>query len=140
MPSVPVVAPVEEDLTAEECEQLLRTAAFGRVGVSIAALPAVVPVNFLVDDGDVVFRTVPGTRFDVATARTVVAFEVDEYDPATGTGWSVLVQGMTREVADKEDKARLRSLGLPSWAAAGDADRFVRIAMDVVTGRRLVTA
>jgi nitroimidazol reductase NimA-like FMN-containing flavoprotein (pyridoxamine 5'-phosphate oxidase superfamily) len=131
------IAPLEE-LSRAECVGLLATTTLGRVGVSIAALPAVLPVNFVVDDGEIVFRSVPGTKFDVATARTIVAFEADHYDPETASGWSVLIRGITREVVDEDELAHLRTLPLTAWAFGGAAERFVRLAMDLVTGSRIV--
>ena len=110
----------------------------GRVGVTIDALPAVLPVNFVVSDGGVVFRTVPGTKLDAATAGAVVAFEADAYGTGSDPGgWSVLVRGVARELTDESELARARDLPLESWAWDGGADRFVRIEPTVVTGRRL---
>jgi len=127
-----------EDLAPAECLRLLASVPVGRVGVTIDALPAVLPVNFVVSDGAVVFRTVPGTKLDAATAGAVVAFEADEYGPATPTGaWSVLVRGVAREL-NGEELSKARTLPLESWAWDGQADRFVRIEPTVLTGRRLV--
>jgi nitroimidazol reductase NimA-like FMN-containing flavoprotein (pyridoxamine 5'-phosphate oxidase superfamily) len=133
--------PTIEELAPEECLRLLASVPVGRVGVTIDALPAVLPVNFVVHEGAVVFRTVPGTKLDAATAGAVVAFEADGYgtnlDP---NGWSVLVRGVAREIADPADVAEARRLPLESWAWDGGADRFVRIELTVVTGRRVRNA
>ncbi len=133
---MPVTAPPQE-LTRADCVGLLASSTVGRVGVSMGALPAVLPVNFVVDDGEIVFRTVPGTELDLATACTVVAFEADDYDPETATGWSVLVRGVARAVVDEGELARLRALPLRCWGADGEASRFVRIAMDLVSGGQI---
>src|SRR5579864_9394187 len=84
-----------EELAPAECLRLLASVPVGRVGVTIDALPAVLPVNFVVSDGAVLFRTVPGTKLDTATAGAVVAFEADGYDPPSDA-WSVLVRGVAR--------------------------------------------
>jgi nitroimidazol reductase NimA-like FMN-containing flavoprotein (pyridoxamine 5'-phosphate oxidase superfamily) len=127
-----------EDLAPSECLRLLASVPVGRVGVTIDALPAVLPVNFVVHEGAVVFRTVPGTKLDAATAGAVVAFEADGYGTnAEPNGWSVLVRGVAREIADAEEVAEARRLPLESWAWDGGADRFVRIELTVVTGRRV---
>jgi nitroimidazol reductase NimA-like FMN-containing flavoprotein (pyridoxamine 5'-phosphate oxidase superfamily) len=126
-------------LTPDECLDLLGSASVGRVGVTIDALPAVLPVNFAVSDGAVVFRTVPGTKLDAATRGAVVAFEVDAYGTSQDPrGWSVLVRGVAHEVTDPAELAAARALPLESWAFDGRADRFVRIEPTVVTGRRVV--
>ena len=67
------------ELGPAECIALLGSVQVGRVGVTIDALPAVLPVNFVVWNGSIVFRTVPGTKLDAAAAGDVVAFEVDGY-------------------------------------------------------------
>jgi nitroimidazol reductase NimA-like FMN-containing flavoprotein (pyridoxamine 5'-phosphate oxidase superfamily) len=131
--------PGVEELEPEECLRLLSTVPVGRVGVTIDALPAVLPVNFVVSNGAVVFRTIPGTKLDASTKDAVVAFEADAYgtneDPG---GWSVLVRGVAREVTDPAERASVDALPLESWAWDGEADRFVRIEPTIVTGRRVV--
>ena len=128
-----------EKLAPAECLRLLASVPVGRVGVTIDALPAVLPVNFVVSDGAVVFRTVRGTKLDAATAGAVVAFEADGYGPATATGaWSVLVRGVARELIRPDELSTARTLPLESWAWEGGADRFVRIEPTVLTGRRVV--
>jgi len=117
---------------------LVASVPVGRVGITIDALPAILPVNFLVHDGAVVFRTVPGTKLDAATAGTVVAFEADGFTVGTPpSGWSVLVRGVAREITDEDQLVVARGLPLESWAFDGTADRFVRIEPTLVTGRRV---
>lgn len=50
-----------EILRAEECHQLLSSAAVGRVGVTMGALPTVLPVNFLIDNDRILVRSGKGT-------------------------------------------------------------------------------
>ena len=127
-----------EDLDAAECLRLLETVRVGRVGVTVEALPAVFPVEYVVSEGAVVFRAVPGTTLDTATAGSVVAFEAD----ATGTlddptRWSVLVRGIARPLTEAADVVAAGALPLGSWAWEGGADRFVRLYPTVITGRRI---
>ncbi len=130
--------PAIDELARDECLRLLASTPVGRVGVTIDALPAVLPVNFVVSDGAVVFRTVPGTKLDAATAGAVVAFEADGYGTdADPHGWSVLVRGVAREITEPDELAAARALPLESWAWDGGADRFVRIELTVLTGRRV---
>lgn len=131
-------APGLEDLEPDECMRLLGSVGVGRVGVTIDALPAVLPVNYVVSGGAIVFRTVPGTKLDAATAGAVVAFEADAYGTAEDrSGWSVLVRGVAEEVTHPAQLVAARELPLESWAWDGGADRFVRIEPTVVTGRRI---
>jgi nitroimidazol reductase NimA-like FMN-containing flavoprotein (pyridoxamine 5'-phosphate oxidase superfamily) len=125
-----------ETLDRAECLRLLETVPVGRIGVSIGALPVILPVNFAVVGDRIVIRTVPGTKLDAATTHAVVAFEVDGYAPDGSSGWSVMVQGMCSEVAP-EDRAALAERRLPAWAFDdGAANRFVRIDLSFVSGRR----
>jgi two-component system, NarL family, response regulator DevR len=89
-----------EVLSRDACLRLLATATLGRVGVSVDALPRVLPVNFRFDGGRILIRTGTGTKLDAAADNAVVAFEVDEIDPVAHTGWSVVVTGMARELTD----------------------------------------
>jgi nitroimidazol reductase NimA-like FMN-containing flavoprotein (pyridoxamine 5'-phosphate oxidase superfamily) len=126
-----------EILSRAECLQLLAGARVGRVGLSVGALPAVLPVNFALVDDAIVLRTAAGSKLDAALVNAVVAFEVDSIDPLYHTGWSVLVQGVASEVMDPAERERLLAAPLRPWADH-DRDRFVRICLDLVSGRRLV--
>jgi uncharacterized protein len=123
-------------LTRAQSVRLLESTSIGRVGVSIGALPAVLPVNFAIVDGDIVIRTTPGTKLDAAVTNMVVAFEIDGVDPIAG-GWSVLVQGVAEEVTDPADKERLRGVPMICWA--GLEGHFVRIDTQLLSGHRLLT-
>jgi nitroimidazol reductase NimA-like FMN-containing flavoprotein (pyridoxamine 5'-phosphate oxidase superfamily) len=126
-------------LTPDECLRLLKTVPVGRVGVTVDALPAILPVNFVVSDGTIVFRTVLGSKLDAATAGMVVAFEADHYGTDTDRwGWSVLVRGVAEEITDPTELEHARSLPLESWALDGRADRYVKIAPTIISGRRII--
>ncbi|MGZ4205128.1 MAG: pyridoxamine 5'-phosphate oxidase family protein [Actinomycetota bacterium] len=131
-------APVSslQELSREECLELLAGAVVGRLGVSIRALPTILPVNFAVLRDRIVVRTVPGTKLDAAVAQAVVAFEVDGYDPSGAWGWSVLVRGRGSEIVDSTELAEARALGLQAWALGDAADRFLGIETTLVSGRR----
>ncbi len=117
------------------CAALLQTQRVGRVGVC-AHQPLVFPVVYALLDDDVVFRTAPGEKLIAAVMNRVVAFEIDEYDVAARSGWSVLVSGTAEEILDREELQRAGALGLEPWA--GEArDRFVRIRAEAVSGRRV---
>ena len=120
----------------DECLQLLAGATLGRVALSVCALPVVLPVNFVMDHGDVVLRTGSGTKLHAALAGSVVAFEVDAYDPVYHTGWSVLLTGVAKVVVLPAELDRLKQLPLRPWAP-GERDHFIRIARHVVTGRSI---
>jgi nitroimidazol reductase NimA-like FMN-containing flavoprotein (pyridoxamine 5'-phosphate oxidase superfamily) len=124
-------------LSRDECLDLLTTARLGRVGVSIDALPAVLPVVIGRVDDSLVFRTVPGTKLAFAAAGSVVAVEADDFDHDRGLGWSVLVRGRASEVTDPATVERARELLDATWLDEHHAEHYVQVGLDLVTGRRL---
>jgi nitroimidazol reductase NimA-like FMN-containing flavoprotein (pyridoxamine 5'-phosphate oxidase superfamily) len=132
VPSSPALDTISDD----ECRVLLASAQIGRVVLSIDALPAALPVNYRLIDDAIVFRTAPGTKLTAAVNHTVVGFEVDEIDPATRSGWSVLVVGTSYVVSDPAEIARLDRADLRSWAPV-PTPRYVRISVQRISGRRL---
>lgn len=125
-----------EVLARDDCLRLLRGSQVGRVIVTDRALPAAFPVNFALLDDDVVFLTVAGGKLDAAEHEVVMAFEVDEIEPALRCGWSVLVQGLASVITDGDELRRARALGLRPWAPGGQFE-FVRISTELLSGRRI---
>jgi nitroimidazol reductase NimA-like FMN-containing flavoprotein (pyridoxamine 5'-phosphate oxidase superfamily) len=121
-------------LSRDECLGLLAGRQLGRVSVSIGALPAILPVNYVLCDGGVVVRTAPGTKLSAALVGAVVGFEIDDVSPDRAAGWSVLVVGNAVEIRDDTGLRLVRGLPLTSWAP-GTRDRFVRIPTDHMSGR-----
>jgi nitroimidazol reductase NimA-like FMN-containing flavoprotein (pyridoxamine 5'-phosphate oxidase superfamily) len=102
-----------------------------------AGAPAIVPVNYLVDGSTIVVRALEGGKVDTAVLGEPVAFEVDDHDPARGTGWSVVVHGRALLIDDPERIAGYAA-ELDSWAASDESrTTWIRIVADQVTGRRL---
>jgi len=125
-----------EVLDRDECIRRLRTVPIARIGLSMQALPVILPVNFVVDGDEIVIRTNVGAKVEAALQGTVVALEVDEYDTIGHTGWSVLVRGRTRLVEDPAEIDRLHGLWVRAWGTP-HTDRWMTIAMEIVTGRRI---
>lgn len=125
-----------QELTKSECFELLASQQLGRIAVVDDRGPVVFPVNFVLDRHMVVFRTDEGTKLDAAGRAARIAFEVDGTDPATRTGWSVVVRGEAVEITDPAELARLRGLPLYPWAP-GAKSRYVRILPASLTGRRI---
>jgi nitroimidazol reductase NimA-like FMN-containing flavoprotein (pyridoxamine 5'-phosphate oxidase superfamily) len=124
----------------DEAMRLLASVEFGRVVFTVNALPAVRPVNHLVDDDRIIIRTRLGaaiaTTVRSTEPRVVVAYEADHFNPAERTGWSVVVTGRAQTVTDEEEVARYEQLLRP-WV--NHADTVLAIQSDVVTGFRIVT-
>jgi len=125
-----------EILDRSECLRLLGSVPVGRVAFTSDALPSVQPVTFVLHDHHVVFRTRPGSKLDAASRNAIVAFEVDEYDVRTHTGWSVTVVGPAAVVTDGTRLDELAKLPLRPWAP-GELEHFVTISIEIVHGRRI---
>lgn len=125
-----------EIMSRSECLRLLATAPIGRVALTMGALPAVLPVNFVLDDGTIVIRTGVGSKLAAATKQAVVAFEADHVNRDTQSGWSVMVVGRSTVERRPAEIARLEQLPLHTWVP-GPRDEFVKISIEQVTGRRI---
>ncbi|MCX5336616.1 MULTISPECIES: pyridoxamine 5'-phosphate oxidase family protein [unclassified Streptomyces] len=125
------------ELDRRECLRLLAQAPVGRIVHTRRALPAVLPVNFALDDEAVVVRTSAASELVRAIDGSVVAFEADEVDTESHSGWSVVVTGSATLVTDPSDHARLLRTGPRSWVPCPE-EVFVRIEPELVTGRVLV--
>ena len=125
-------------LSRDECLTLMASVPVGRIIYTRRALPAVELVNFALDEGDIVIRTDSSGKLAAATRGAVVAFEADQLDLAGQSGWSVTAIGPSGEVTDPDELARLRTIGLRSWAP-GTRDHFIRISPVMLNGRRLCT-
>lgn len=127
-----------DELTIPECHALLADHHLGRLAFLDRAgvMPMIVPVNYLFHDERVVFRTDPGRKLIAAVHGAPVAFEVDGTDDQQQIGWSVVVRGHVEEVTDPNERDRLSSTPLVTWAP-GTKSHYVRIDPRAVTGRRI---
>ena len=132
---------VIEELDEDQCLDLISGGGIGRIAYTSRFGPAVLPVNYALQDGAVVFRTAANGPLDedlrtgITDADYKVAFEIDDIDLAAGRGWSVLVQGPAHHVEGAELDV-VRSAGIEPWAP-GDRELFVRIVPSRITGRRV---
>lgn len=122
-------------LDYDSCLERLARASVGRVAVTAGALPAIVPVNYVLSGSNVVFRTERGGMLAHGCDGTVVAFEIDDVAADGQGGWSVLVVGVAH-LLDGSDALRALETGLVS--AAGDGrDQFVAITIGTLSGREI---
>jgi nitroimidazol reductase NimA-like FMN-containing flavoprotein (pyridoxamine 5'-phosphate oxidase superfamily) len=126
-----------EALSTEECYRLLRSGVVGRVGVTVGAIPEILPINYTVLGEEIVFRTGAGTKLHAAACDAPIAFEVDDYDSKTGVGWSVLAVGVSKEVTDEGEVAQALSK-LPNGWVPHDRDHVVRLDPSRLSGRRII--
>jgi hypothetical protein len=127
-----------DELTRAACLELLGTVRFGRLFFIHNALPAVRPVNHLVDVDSIVLRATVGAAItqEIGYHGMVVAYEADALDSARQLGWSVVVVGTAQLVTDRVQAQRYRSMIEP-WVA-GPADEVISISTEMMHGYRLV--
>lgn len=124
-----------DGLTEAQCRSLLASTPVGRVVYTEQALPAIAVVNHQVRDGEIVFRADDGGRVATAVHGSVVAFEADAVDPETSVSWSVVAVGQAWRVDGTADVQSLDQLGLRLWFGAPASSGFVRIRIQLITGR-----
>lgn len=125
-----------EVLTGSQCLELLRTASVGRLGIGVSgSAPEILPINFVVDRGTIVFRTGAGTKLAAAVEHSPVAFEADGYIPQSNEAWSVVLKGTGAVIHGQESLLETYRLPLFPWQPAPKST-FVRIEPDQITGRR----
>ena len=125
-----------ETLPLEVCLRLLDSVPVGRVSFYTGGEVVTLPVNHVVDGQDVVFRADRGSKLSAAQRQDLVAFEADDYDLRTRTGWSVLVKGRAEVVHEDPEIQRLGHLGLYPWVTAVDHPFWIRIRPASVAGRQ----
>ena len=109
-------------------------ATVGRVALVVGSLPEIVPVNFTVAGETVVFGVQSQSVLASRSEGTVVAFQVDSFDPARESGWHVHAIGTLYEVLSAEELAVAGGTVPASWARGEEAERVVQIELAVVSG------
>jgi nitroimidazol reductase NimA-like FMN-containing flavoprotein (pyridoxamine 5'-phosphate oxidase superfamily) len=125
-----------EILDRDECLRLLADGGTGRIALTVRALPAILPVRYVLDGERIVIRTGTTSTLAAATRSAVVAFEADGHDDEPRREWSVVATGVAEHVTDVLEQARLESLTLPRWGGTDDGCLVV-ISIDQLGGRRL---
>ncbi|WP_291417158.1 pyridoxamine 5'-phosphate oxidase family protein [Actinophytocola sp.] len=118
----------------DEALELLGSVPYGRIVFTERALPAVRPVNHIVDGGDVIVRTHMGAAILRAIGQ-VVAYEADLVSANPRLLWSVVVIGVAEVEEDIEAVARYERLVRPMVDLP--MDHVIRIRPQLVTGQVL---
>jgi uncharacterized protein len=124
-------------LNEDECRTRMAVALprVGRIAFVHDGYPIVLPVNYDLLDGEVVFRTGLGSKLEAALLGMPVSFQVDQLDPSWEEGWSVLVKGKAEELTGGE-RVRASRLALRPWGP-GRKPRYLRIRAAEITGRQI---
>jgi uncharacterized protein len=126
-----------DELDGERCRHLLRTHELGRLAVRRDATVDIFPINYLVVDDELFFRSAPGSKLMDLVESPNVAFEIDGHSGRRL--WSVVAHGAARRLNDDEEIARsgIRSL---QTSHPSDKYNYVAIHVDEVSGREFLGA
>ncbi|KQY64437.1 pyridoxamine 5'-phosphate oxidase family protein [Nocardioides sp. Root140] len=123
------------ELSPRECLELISSEEVGRVAVCTADGPHIVPVNYVVVDDAIVFRTAPYSVLGTVGWSSPLAFEVDHLDPALRRGWSVVAAGPGEMLSDADALTALAGMAdLQPWAG-GSRHLHIRLPWVSLTGR-----
>jgi nitroimidazol reductase NimA-like FMN-containing flavoprotein (pyridoxamine 5'-phosphate oxidase superfamily) len=119
-------------LSATECWELLEGEEFGRLAYRLVDEVHIVPLNYVVHDGGLLFRTASGNKLLAAALHSDVALEIDWHDETLA--WSVVARGHLEQLP--EDQAhRVDDLTLHSWVPTLKYD-VVELVPESLSGRR----
>ena len=125
--------PEFEELDAAACRDLLGRTNLGRLAVRDGDGVDVFPVNFVLHDGDVCFRTAPGSKLVRITASPEVAFEADGH--GSRYSWSVVIKGRATRL-NTDDEIEASGIDHSPTGFPGDKFNYVRIHTEQISGRR----
>jgi nitroimidazol reductase NimA-like FMN-containing flavoprotein (pyridoxamine 5'-phosphate oxidase superfamily) len=134
--------PVLEHLDEAECLRLISPGGIGRLAYMGRYGLTVLPVNYKLHRGAVLFRTSRDSltgedlHTGIADAEYEVTFEIDEINSATREGWSVLIHGPAHYMTTDAERAEVQESGVEPWPG-GEKEQAIRIRPDRITGRRL---
>jgi nitroimidazol reductase NimA-like FMN-containing flavoprotein (pyridoxamine 5'-phosphate oxidase superfamily) len=134
--------PALEHLDEAECLRLISPGGIGRIAYMGRDGVTVLPVNYKLHRGAVVFRTSQDSptgedlQTGIANAEYNVAFEIDEIDSAAREGWSVLIHGPAHYMTTDAERAEVEESGVVPWPG-GDREQAIRVTPGRITGRRL---
>lgn len=122
-----------EILSERESWELLGSVSLGRLVTAVDDETHIFPVNFVVQNRTILFRTAAGTKLISAAINNQVLFEADDHTAAEG--WSVIVRGIARTLRLEDELEDAERAQLLPWTATSKT-HYVRVSPVRVTGRR----
>lgn len=115
-----------------EAWRLLAGVSLGRLVTYFGGQLEIFPVNFVVADRTVLFRTAEGTKLFTTVMNEKVLFEADDH--TADEGWSVILRGTARMLTGAEEIHEAEGAGLMAWVPT-EKLRFVRVTPTEISAR-----
>lgn len=126
---------VIQNLSDEESLELLATKTFGRLVVRRKDDMDLFPLNCLVHEGEIYFRTAEGSKLFSLTLNNDVLFEADNVDGDSQEAWSVVVKGTARTLTSNAEIEAADQLPLKPWLPTLKYN-YVVVSPNEISGRK----
>lgn len=126
---------VIQNLSDEESLELLATKTFGRLVVRRKDDMDLFPLNYLVHEGEIYFRTAEGSKLFSLTLNNDVLFEADNVDGDSQEAWSVVVKGTARTLSSNAEIEAADQLPLTPWLPTLKYN-YVVVSPNEISGRK----
>lgn len=126
---------VIQNLSDEESLELLATKTFGRLVVRRKDDMDLFPLNYLVHEGEIYFRTAEGSKLFSLTLNNDVLFEADNVDADSQEAWSVVVKGTARTLTSNAEIEAADQLPLKPWLPTLKYN-YVVVSPNEISGRK----
>lgn len=126
---------VIQNLSEEESLELLATKTFGRLVVRLKDDMDLYPLNYVVSEGAIYFRTAEGSKLFTLTLNHDVLFEADFVDEAEHNAWSVVVKGNAEALKSNAEIEKADELPLKPWLPTLKYN-YVKVTPTSISGRK----
>ena len=126
---------VIQNLSDEESLELLATKTFGRLVVRRKDDMDLFPLNYLVHEGEIYFRTAEGSKLFSLTLNNDVLLEADNVDGDSQEAWSVVVKGTARTLSSNAEIEAADQLPLKPWLPTLKYN-YVVVSPNEISGRK----
>ncbi len=122
-------------LSDSESLELLSSKSFGRLVVRRKDDMDLFPLNYIVHEGAIYFRTAEGSKLFTLTLNDDVLFEADHVDHDHQHAWSVIIKGSAHTVDSNEECSKLDELDLKPWLPTRKYN-YVKVEPKHISGRK----